>query len=98
MPWFAVRPDDLRTAGALTAVDGPALGEVRRLVLAAVDAALGSTDGVLAAAVEGYGRVECGVAVTLGEAVSVLSAGLGAAAEGYAPTDAAVASGFGSAP
>ena len=96
MPSFAVRPDDLGAAAALTASAGPALDEVRRLVAAAVDLALGSTDGALAAAVEGYGRVESAVAMTLGEAVSVLSAGLGVAAGEYASADAAAASGFGS--
>ena len=62
---------------------------------AAIASARGSTEGTLAAAVDGYGHVESAVAVTLGEAASVLSAGLGSAAGAYASTDAAVASGFG---
>ena len=95
MPSFAVRPDDLGAAAALTAGDGPALDEVRRLVAAALASASGSIEGSLAAAVEGYGQVESTVAVTLGDARSVLATGLGSAAGAYASTDAAVASGFG---
>jgi len=95
MPSYAVRPDDLRAAAALTSGDPPRLQEVSRLVAAATASGLGSTDGALAAAVEGYGRVETAVASTLAEALTALTAGLGAAAGAYASTDAAVVSGFG---
>lgn len=95
MPSFAVRPDDLEAAAALTARDGPALDEVGRLVAAAVASATASTEGPLAAAVEGYGQVEAAVSATLGEAASVLSAGLGSAAGAYASADTAIASRFG---
>src|SRR5690242_14878128 len=96
MPSFSVRPDDLRSAAALTSGDGPRLDEVCRLVATAVASARSTTDGALAAAVEGYGQVESVVAATLREATSLLSSGLASAAEAYASTDAAVASGFGS--
>ena len=96
MPSFAVRPDDLQAAAALTSGDGPRIDEVCRLVAAAVASARESTDGALAAAVEGYGQVESAVAATLGEAVSHLSTGLVSAARAYASTDDAVASAFGS--
>jgi hypothetical protein len=95
MPSFAVRPDDVGIAATLTARDGPALDEARRLVSVAVGSALASSDGVLAAAVQGFGQVETAVLAVLGEATAALAAGLGSAAEAYASADAAVASGLG---
>jgi hypothetical protein len=98
MPRYAVHPDDLEAAAALTTGDRSALAAVHHLVGAACrDAvvALGPSGGPLVAAVENYGQVESMVAVALAEAVEVLSGGLASAAEAYARVDAVGASGFG---
>ncbi|MEP6651112.1 MAG: hypothetical protein ABJA74_14565 [Lapillicoccus sp.] len=97
MPRYAVRPDDLGDAAALTAVDGPPLDAVRRLVAVAAGeagAALGLAGAALAAAVEGYGQVEATVAVALAEAAGIISAGLASAASEYARADSAGALAF----
>lgn len=93
MARYAVHPDDLVGAGALTAADGPALDVVRRLVATAVDeavASLGAEAPLLSAAVAGFGRVEGAVAATLHEAVDVLAGALASAASAYARADSAV--------
>ena len=98
MPRYAVRPDDLEDAAALTAGDAPALAVARRLVVAAVAeavAALGVGAGPLAAAVDGFGRVETAAAATLGNAAGILSAGLGSAAVEYARVDSVAGAVFG---
>ncbi|HEY8306358.1 MAG TPA: type VII secretion target [Lapillicoccus sp.] len=98
MPRYAVRPDDLEDAAALTAGDAPALAAARRLVAAAVAeavAALGVGAGPLAAAVDGFGQVERVAAATLGDAAGILSAGLGSAAVEYARVDSVAGAGFG---
>ena len=98
MPRYAVRPDDLEDAAALTAGDQPALAVAGRLVAAAVAeavAALGVGAGPLAAAVEGFGQVECAAADALGDAAGILSAGLGSAAVEYARVDSVAGAGFG---
>jgi hypothetical protein len=98
MPRYAVRPDDLEDAAALTAGDQPALAAARRLVVAAVAeavAALGVGAGPLTAAVEGFGQVESTAAAALGDAVGVLSTGLGDAAAEYARADSVADAGFG---
>jgi hypothetical protein len=98
MPRYAVHPDDLEAAAALTTGDRSAFAAVHRLVAAACrDAvgALGPGNGPLLAAVENYGQVESVVADALAEAVEVLSAGLAAAAEAYARADSVGATGFG---
>ena len=98
MPRYAVHPDDLEAAAALTTGDLSAFAAVHRLVAAACrDAvgALGPGNGPLLAAVENYGQVESVVADALAEAVEVLSAGLAAAAEAYARADSVGATGFG---
>src|SRR3954470_14441219 len=92
MPRYAVHPDDLSGAGALTAADGPALDVVHRFVATAVDeavAALGAEAPVLSAAVAGYGRVEGVVAATLHEAVDVLAGAMASGASAYARADSA---------
>src|SRR3954471_20438910 len=92
MPRYAVHPDDLSAAGALTAADGPALDVVHRFVATAVDeavAACGAEAPVLSAAVAGYGRVEGVVAATLHEAVDVLAGAMASGASAYARTDSA---------
>ena len=98
MPRYAVHPDDLEAAAALTTGDRSAFAAVHRLVAAACrDAveALGPGKGPLLAAVENYGQVESVVADALAEAVEILSGGLAAAAEGYARADSLGSSGFG---
>jgi Excreted virulence factor EspC, type VII ESX diderm len=94
MPRFAVRPDDLEDAAALTGSEVPSLDTARRLVaLAAGEAvgALGSADSVLAAAVEGYTQVESVMASAISEAATVLSGALASGAGGYARTDSGTA-------
>ncbi len=101
MPRYAVHPDDLEIAGALTTHDRSALAAAHRLVAAACrDAvgAIGPGGGPLVTAVEGYGQVESAVADALAEAVEVLAGGLAAAAEGYARADSVGAAGFGVGP
>jgi hypothetical protein len=101
MPRYAVRPNDLEAAAALTAGEGPALDVVRRLVSAAVgqaESALGPAAGALSAAVEDYGQVETEVTRTLAEAAGILAGGLVAAAGGYARVDAGAAVAFGGSP
>src|SRR6478735_6447467 len=98
MPRYAVRPDDLGDAAALTATDEPALRDASRLVGAAADgavAALGLEAGTLAAAVESYAQVERAVAAALTEAAGILSAALADAAVGYARADSSVGAGLG---
>ena len=98
MPRYAVRLDDLEDAAALTAGDAPALTVARRLVAAAVAevvTALGVGAGPLAAAVDGFGRVESAAAATLGDAAGILSAGLGSAAVEYARVDSVAGAVFG---
>jgi hypothetical protein len=93
MPRYAVGPDDLGDAAAVTAGDGPALELVHRLVATAATEARAALDAgapALSAAVDGYGHVEGAVAAALAEAVGVLSGGLAAAAHGYAQTDSDV--------
>ena len=95
---YAVRPDDLGDAAALTATDGSALQDASRLAGAAADgtvAALGVEAGTLAAAVEDYAQVERAVAATLTEAARILSGALAEAAVGYARADSVVGVGFG---
>ncbi len=97
MPRYAVSPDELSDAAALTAWDGPALEVVRRLVVTAVgqaQAGLGGQAPTLSAAVEGYGHVEGAVLAAVGEAVDILSGGLAAAAHDYTRVDAAGAALF----
>jgi hypothetical protein len=98
MPRYAVRPDDLGDAAALTATDGSALQDASRLAGAAADgtvAALGGEAGTLAAAVEDYAQVERAVAASLTEAARILSGALAEAAVGYARADSVVGIGFG---
>lgn len=98
MPRYAVSPDDLEDAAALTAGDQPALAVARRLVAAAVAeavAALGVGAGPLAAAVEGFGQVESAAAAALGDAAQILSRGLNSAAVEYARADSLAGAGFG---
>ena len=98
MPRYAVRPDDLDYAAALTASDQPALAVAARLLAAAVAeavAALGVGAGPLGAAVEGYGHVETAAAAALSDAAAILSAGLGSAAVSYARVDPVAGAGFG---
>ena len=98
MPRYAVHPDDLEAAAALTTGDRSALAAAGRLVATACRgavASLGPGGGAIVAAVEGYGQVESAVADALAEAVEALSGGLAAAAEGYARADSAAAAGFG---
>ena len=98
MPRYAVHPDDLEAAAALTTGDRSALAAAHRLVVTACrDAvvALGPAGDPLVAAVEHYGQAESAVVDALAEAVEVLSGGLVAAADGYARADSGAASGFG---
>jgi hypothetical protein len=101
MPRYAVHPDDLEAAAALTTGDRSAHAAVHRLVAAACRdavASLGPGSGPLLTAVEGYGQVESAVADALAEAVEILSGGLVAAAGGYARADSVGAAGFGAGP
>jgi hypothetical protein len=98
MPRYAVRPDDLHDAAALTAGDQPALEVAGRLVAAAVAeavASLGVDGGRLASAVEAFGQVESAAAAALGDAAGILSAGLGSAAVEYARAESVAGAGFG---
>lgn len=101
MPRYAVRPDDLESAAALTAGDGTALAAVGRLVAAAAAqarSALGPAAGSLSAAVEDYGLVEGATTRALVDATEILSEGLISAAAGYAGADAGAAVAFGAYP
>jgi hypothetical protein len=95
MPRYAVHPDDLEAAAALTTDDRSALAAAQRLLASAgQDAldALGPAVGPLVAAVEHYGQVESAVIDALTEAVEVLSGGLVSAADAYARADSMAAS------
>lgn len=99
MPRFAVQPDDLGDAAALSGSEGPWLETARRLVAYATGeavGALGSADGVLAAAVEGYAHVESVMASALSEAATVLSGALASGAVAYARADSGGVPAFGS--
>src|SRR6478752_2448799 len=94
MPRYAVRPDDLEDAAALTAGDAPALAVARRLVAAAVGEAVGSAP--LAA---GGGRLPVlagwsGDAATAATAELALVAGLQAAMSDRLTRAAVVLSGY----
>jgi len=98
MPRFAVRPDHLGDAAALSGSEVSSLETARRLVVYATGEAVGAldpADGVLAAAVEGYGQVESAVASALSEAAVILSDALGFGAVAYARADSGGALGFG---
>lgn len=97
MPRFAVHPDDLGDAAALSGSEVSSLETARRLVMCATGEAVGAldpADGVLAAAVEGYGQVESAVACALAEAAVVLSGALASGAVAYARADSGGALGF----
>jgi replication-associated recombination protein RarA len=97
MPRYAVSPDDLESAAALTAGDGPALEVSQRLVVTAaedVGAALSETSASLAAAVDAYAQVEAAFAAAVAEAGEILAAGLASAGSGYAQAEAASAGAF----
>ena len=99
MPRFAVHPDDLGDAAALSGSDVPSLETARRLVRCATTEAIGAlglADGVLAAAIEGYGQVESAMASALSEATTVLSLALASGAVAYAGTDSREALALGS--
>ena len=99
MPLFAVRPDDLGDAAAVSGGEASSVQAAGRLVAFAASegvGSLGTADSVLIAALEGYGHVESAVASTLSEAVAVLSRALTSGAAAYAGADSGEAVAFGS--
>jgi len=94
MPRFAVRPDDLGDAAALSGSEVPSLEAARRLVVSATGEAMGAlspADGVLLTALEGYGHVESAAASALSEAATLLSGVLKSGAAAYAAADSGAA-------
>lgn len=97
MPRFAVRPDDLGDAAALSGSEVCGLETAQRLVGYAHDeavGALGNADGLLAAAVEGYAHVESVMTSALSEAATVLSSTLASGGVAYARADSGGALSF----
>lgn len=90
MPRFAVSPDDLGDAAALSSSEVGWLATARRLVGCAAGEAVGALspgDGVLVAAVDGYAQVESAVARALSDAVAMLSGALASGCREYADAD-----------
>ena len=90
MPQFAVRPDDVGIAAALTADDVAALEATAHLVVAAgreAQAGLGPEAVALTAAVQAYHHVEAVAGSTLAQAADVLHRGLVAASADYAAAE-----------